>query len=98
MQKHLRVLTVTLEYPPPSFGGYEVMCSQVCTWLKQRGHEVQVLAALPRGPGNIEAASDEDEDAIPVRRILHSYWDGFANLDPPFQEALAIERHNQAQM
>jgi glycogen synthase len=98
MEKQLRLLTVTLEYPPPSFGGYEVMCAQVCTWLKQRGHEVQVLTALPRGPGNIEAASDEDEGAVPVRRVLHSYWDGSANLDPPFQEALAIERHNQAQM
>ena len=98
MEKHLRILTVTLEYPPPSFGGYEVMCAQVCTWLKQRGHEVQVLTALPRGPGNIEAASDEDEGTIPVRRILRSYWDGSANLDPPFQETFAIEQHNQAKM
>jgi glycogen synthase len=98
MEKHLRVLTVTLEYPPPSFGGYEVMCAQVCTWLKQHEHEVLVLTALPQEPGIVEAASDKDEGAIPVRRILRSYWDGSANLDPPFQEALAIERHNQAQM
>jgi glycogen synthase len=98
MEKQLRLLTVTLEYPPPSFGGYEVMCAQVCTWLKQCGHEVLVLTTLPQEPGIIEAASDEDEGTIPVRRILRSYWDGSANLDPPFQEALAREQHNQAQM
>ncbi len=96
MEKRLRVLTVTLEYPPPSFGGYEVMCAQVCTWLKQRGHEVLVLTALPSALGTISA--DEDEDIVPVRRILRSYWDGLSNLDPPFQEALAIEQHNQAQI
>ena len=50
-EKRLRVLTVTLEYPPPSFGGYEVMCAQVCTWLKQRGHEMLVLTRLPPEPG-----------------------------------------------
>ena len=33
MEKHLRVLTVTLDYPPPVLGGYGVMCSQVCAWL-----------------------------------------------------------------
>jgi glycosyltransferase involved in cell wall biosynthesis len=98
MEKHLRILTVTLEYPPPSFGGYEVMCAQVCTWLKQHGHEVLVLTALPQKPGSIEAASDKGEGAVPVRRILRSYWDGLANLEPPFQEALAIEQHNQAQL
>ncbi len=96
MEKQLRLLTVTLEYPPPSFGGYEVMCAQVCTWLKQCGHEVLVLTALPAELGTISA--DEDEDIVPVRRILRSYWDGLSNLDPPFQEALAIEQHNQAQM
>jgi glycogen(starch) synthase len=98
MQKHLRILTVTLEYPPPSFGGYEVMCAQVCTWLKRRGHEVLVLTALLQDPGIVLADVDEDEGAVPVRRNLRSYWDGSANPDPPFQEALAIEQHNQAQM
>ena len=98
MEKHLRILAVTLEYPPPSFGGYEVMCAQVCTWLKQHGHEVLVLTALPQEQGIVLADVDEDEGAVPVCRILRSYWDGSANLDPPFQEALAIEQHNQAQM
>ena len=98
MEKHLRILSVTLEYPPPSFGGYEVMCAQVCTWLKRRGHEVLVLTALPQEPGIVLADSGEDAGAVPVLRILRSYWDGSANLDPPFHEALAIEEHNQAQL
>jgi len=98
MEKYLRVLNVTLDYPPPVLGGYGVMCAQVCTWLKQRGHEVLVLTTLPPEPGIISADFDEDDGPIPVRRTLRSYWDGLACLDPPFQEALAVEQHNQAQM
>jgi hypothetical protein len=98
MEKQLGVLTVTLDYPPPLSGGYGVMCAQVCTWLKRRGHEVLVLTALPAERGFISAASGEDEGIVPVRRTLRSYWDGSACLNPPFQEALTVERHNQAQM
>ena len=36
--------------------------------------------------------------AVSVRRILRSYWDGSACLDLPFQEALAVDQHNQEQM
>jgi glycosyltransferase involved in cell wall biosynthesis len=98
VEQQLRVLSVTLDYPPPVLGGYGVMCAQVCTWLKQRGHEVLVLATLPPEPGMVSAGPDTEEGAVPVRRILRSYWDGSANLDPPFQEALTVEQHNQAQM
>src|SRR5258708_1342103 len=98
MEKPLRILIVTLDYPPPVLGGYGGMCAQVCTWLKRRGHEVLVLTRLPREPGVISAGPDEDEGIVPVRRILRSYWDGSACLDLPFQEALAVEQHNQAQV
>ncbi len=98
VEKQLRLLIVTLDYPPPVLGGYGVMCSQVCAWLKQRGHEVLVLTTLAQEPGIFSADSDEDEGAVPVRHILRSYWDGSANLDPPFQEAQAVEQHNQAQV
>jgi len=98
IEKQLRVLSVTLDYPPPLSGGYGVMCAQVCTWLKQRGHEVLVLTALPQEPGIDSADPDAEECAVSVRRILRSYWDGSACLDLPFQEALAVEQHNQAQM
>ncbi len=98
MKKQLRLLIVTLDYPPPLFGGYGVLCAQVCTWLKQRGHEVLVLTALPLESGIVSAGPDAEEGAIPVRRTLRSYWDGSASLDPPFQEALTVEQHNQAQM
>jgi glycogen synthase len=98
MKKHLRVLTVTLDYPPPLSGGYGVMCAQVCTWLKSRGHEVLVLTALTAERGIVSADSHEDEGPVPVRRTLRSYWDGSACLNLPFQEALSVEQHNQAQM
>ncbi len=96
--KRLRVLNITLDYPPPVLGGYGVMCAQVCTWLKQRGHEVLVLTTLPLESGIVSAGPDAEEGAVPVRRTLRSYWDGSACLDPPFQEALTIEQHNQVQM
>jgi glycosyltransferase involved in cell wall biosynthesis len=98
MEKQLRVLTVTLDYPPPLSGGYGVMCAQVCSWLKSRGHEVLVLTAIPLEPGIVSTGSDAEEGAVPVRRILRSYWDGSACLDLPFQEALTVEQHNQRQM
>jgi hypothetical protein len=94
MEKYLRVLNVTLDYPPPVLGGYGVMCAQVCTWLKQRGHEVLVLTTLPPELGIISADFDEDDGPVTMRRTLRSYWDGSACLDPPFQEALAVEQHN----
>jgi len=50
LEKRLRLLSITLDYPPPVLGGYGVMCAQVCTWLKQRGHEVLVLTTLPLEP------------------------------------------------
>src|SRR5258708_35443658 len=78
MEKHLRVLTVTLDYPPPLFGGYGGMCAQVCTWLKRRSHEVLVLPTPPQEPGILSADSDEDEGIVPGRRILRSHWDGLA--------------------
>ncbi len=98
VEKRLRLLIVTLDYPPPVLGGYGVMCSQVCTWLKPRGHEVLVLTRLPQEQETVSAGPDAEEGAVPVRRILRSYWDGSANLDPPFQEALVIEQHNQVKM
>ena len=99
MKKQLRLLIVTLDYPPPVLGGYGVICAQVCDWLKRRGHEVLVITRLPQEPGMIiSAGSNAEEGVVPVRCILRSYWDGSACLDLPFSEALAVEQHNQAQM
>ena len=97
MKRSLRVLAISLEYPPYSIGGYEVMCAQICEWLRQRGHGVQVLTSVP-----LAVPAPEEgvwwEGSIPVRRTLHSYWDGRDCLYPPFREALAMEQANQAQL
>src|SRR6185312_1318676 len=97
MKRSLRMLAISLEYPPCSIGGYGVMCAQVCEWLRQRGHGIQVLTTVPLATLSL-GKGPLWEGPIPVRRTLHSYWDGRNCLYPPFGEALAIERENQAQL
>jgi glycogen synthase len=46
----MRVLTVTNLYPPDVIGGYEIACRQMVQALRERGHEVRVLASWPRRP------------------------------------------------
>jgi len=73
------------------------MCAQVCEWLRQRGHDVQVLTSIPLA---VPAQGEEvwREGPIPVQRTLRSYWDGRDCLYSPFREALEIEQANQAQL
>ena len=94
MKKHLRILVVSLKYPPSAIGGYSVMCAQVCEWLHQQGHDLFVLTSVPI---EADAAQEVDlrEGSIPVRRVLRSYWDGAKCLYPSLLDALAIEQANQ---
>lgn len=94
MEKRLRILIVSLEYPPSSIGGYGVMCAQVCEWLHQRGHDLLVLTTIPL---EVHAAQKRifREGSIPVRRTLRCYWDGKECLYPPLLDTLAIEQANQ---
>ncbi len=97
MKLSLRVLVISFEYPPCSIGGYGVMCAQVCEWLHQRGHDVEVLTSVSLAvPAPGEGVWREG--SILVRRTLSSYWDGRDCLYPPFREALAMEQANQAQL
>jgi glycosyltransferase involved in cell wall biosynthesis len=96
MEKRLRILVVTLEYPPPSIGGYEIMCTQVCQRLWQQGHDLLVLTSDLFAVQATEE-SDLPEGPILVRRILRCYWDGSECLYPSLLDALAIEQGNQKQ-
>jgi len=73
MEKCLRILVASLEYPPSSIGGYGIMCAQVCEWLHQKGHNLLVLTTIPL---EIHTAQKQamQEGPVPVRRILQSYW------------------------
>jgi len=64
MKHSLRVLVISLEYPPCSIGGYEVMCAQVCQRLEQRGHDVQVLTSAPLAV----PTTGEDARMLPASR------------------------------
>lgn len=94
MEKRLRVLVVTLAYPPSSIGGYGILCAQTCEWLHSRGHELFVLTAMPLAVHSEEKRIVQP-GPIPVRRTLRSYWSGSECLYPPLLEALALEQANQ---
>jgi glycogen synthase len=86
----MRVLTVGSMYPPEHLGGYELIWQSAVRALRDRGHEVRVLAsdfALPNGGPRPE----EDPD---VHRELRRYWEGdrYPALSP--RERLRIERAN----
>jgi glycogen synthase len=46
----MKILTVSNLYPPDIEGGYELGCAQAVTALREQGHEVTVLTAVPRIP------------------------------------------------
>jgi glycogen(starch) synthase len=81
----VRILTVGTLYPPhDGGGGYELLWRSAVDFLRERGHEVRVLATDHRVPG----MPDDD-----VHRELRWYW-----RDHDFRRSLvaaaAIERHN----
>jgi hypothetical protein len=75
MDHQLRILTVSLEYPPFADGGYGVLCGQVCRWLHRRGHTLLVLTASDPTAESAES-TQAMVDGVAVRRALRSYWDG----------------------
>jgi glycosyltransferase involved in cell wall biosynthesis len=97
LEKHLRILLITLNYPPPVLGGYGVMCAQVANFLSLRGHEVLVLTGSPAEQKST-GAKREIQGTVQVWRVLRSYRDGSDGLTPSLQEVLPIEQHNHAQL
>lgn len=60
----MRILVISNYYSPFEIGGWEQLTRDVCTRLKQRGHQVYVLTSNYRANESITAESD-------VARILH---------------------------
>lgn len=90
----MKILVVSLFYPPHHRGGYELICDGVVRAAVARGHEVRVLTCDYRAP---EVA---EPDELPVERVLRSYHDAelqhAAALGP--LRRLALERANAAVM
>ena len=59
----MRILTLSNFFPPDVVGGYEILCAQMVTELRRRGHAVRVLTSTPRAP---VGRDDRDE----VHRLL----------------------------
>lgn len=65
----MRILTVTSQYPPHYYGGYELTCQDVMERFRRRGHDVVVLTSSARVPGV------EDVAEPCVHRSLTPQWD-----------------------
>lgn len=67
----MKVLFITLFYPPAHIGGTEIYTHAVARQLQQTGHQVQVLCAENWGQGNAawNAWFDESYEGIAVRRV-----------------------------
>lgn len=88
----MRVLTVGNWYPPHHFGGYEQVWESAVKHLRERGHEVRVLAVESRHPGV------EERDEPGVLRTLRWYWKDHEFPALPYRERLKVERHNHEQL
>ncbi len=71
----MKVLFVTLFYPPAHFGGTETYTHELARGLQRMGHAVQVLCAEDWGKGGAywHGETDDEYDNVPVRR-LHFNW------------------------
>lgn len=86
----MKLLALTNMYPPHHYGGYELICRDVMTRLRERGHSVDVLTTTMRVPGVPETHDDS------VHRQLRFAWKDHVLQSPPVWQRLADERHNQA--
>ena len=83
----MRLLTVGNMYPPHSFGGYEAVWKGAVDHLRERGHEVRVLAT------DTDTGATEP-DAPDVHRELHWHLvEGEFERLPP-QRRVALSKHN----
>jgi len=88
----LRVLVLTNMYPPHHYGGYELLCQDVTTALREAGHDVMVLTSDIEVPGVDESPEDPDQ----VRRDLGIYWADHEIVRPSLRAARDLERRNHA--
>ncbi|MDP1793564.1 MAG: glycosyltransferase family 4 protein [Acidimicrobiales bacterium] len=84
----MKLLALTNMYPPHHYGGYELICRDVMTRLRERGHSVDVLTTTLRVPG----AVDQHDDT--VHRQLRFAWDDHVLQSPPIHQRWRDERHN----
>ncbi|MEA2421313.1 MAG: hypothetical protein QOF55_412, partial [Thermoleophilaceae bacterium] len=87
----MRVLCVGNIYPPHDFaGGYELTWRSSVLQLRERGHDVRVLASEYRSP-----RLDPDAELDPgVHRELRWYWRDHAFPRLGLRRRLALERFN----
>jgi glycogen(starch) synthase len=88
----VRVLTIGNMYPPHHFGGYEQVWESAVRHLRERGHEVRVLAVDYRHPGQ------DRGDEPGVHRTLRWYWADHDFVRFGLRHRLQLERHNQREL
>ncbi len=95
----MKVLFLTNFFPPHSFGGYEEWCQEVALGLRQRGHDVLVLASrYSRQSDEVGAAGGEDADWVMRDLHLEMSLEPLRNSWAFFTERRRNERANLAQL
>jgi len=67
----MKLLAIITSYPPHHAGGYELRCKEVLDGLKQRGHEILVLAS--QCPAGSQCSAHPNE--VGVLRRLHQRYE-----------------------
>ena len=71
----MKIVFVTLFYPPTHFGGTETYTHGLAKNLQARGHQVQVVCVEDWGAGSAywNGVTNDVFDGVPVRRV-HLNW------------------------
>lgn len=71
----MKILLTVHQFLPDSSSGTEILTLHTALELKSRGHEVQIMTAIPAAPGIPDAGRFDryEFEGIPVTRFRHAY-------------------------
>ncbi len=95
-----RILVVTNLFPPQEFGGYGRKLWEFSAALRNRGHEVRVLAADVPAFAREGVVGTADLELLVERSLqLYGHWhEGRAHFDPDPRRILAVKQANEARI
>ena len=84
----MKVLVITNLYPPHYLGGYELLCKQVCDYLKKCGHEVDILTS------DYMSSVDDDPSVHRSLRLIQNFGYAFKDSLSLRMKMPSVEKYN----